>query len=47
MLAQAKAMELTWSTICDGGAGRVRFQSIKKRPYKGKELNALVSNVAK
>ena len=47
MLAQAKAMKLTWWTSCDGGAGRVRFQGSKKRPDEGKELNSVVANVVK
>ena len=47
ILEQSKAMKLTWSTACSGGAGRVRFQGDKKRPDKGKDLNALVSNTVK
>ena len=44
MLAQAKAMELIWSTSCGGRAGRLRFQGAKKLPYEREELNALVTN---
>ena len=44
ILAQEKAIKLTWSTARRGGAGRVRSQGAKKRLYKGEELNALVSN---
>ena len=40
-------MKSTWLTARSGGAGRVRFQGAKKRPDKGKELNALVYNVVK
>ena len=47
MLAQAKATKSTLSTTCGGGAGCVRFQSAKKRPYEGKEMNALVVNAVK
>ena len=47
MLAQAKSMNSTWSTACNGGAGRVRFQGAKKRPAKGETLNSLVENVVK
>ena len=47
MLAQAKSMNSTWSTACDGGAGRVRFQGAKKRPAKVETLNYLVENAVK
>ena len=47
ILAQTKAMNLTWSTAHGGGAGRVRFQGAKKLPSKGKELNDLVTNAVK
>ena len=47
MLAQAKAMRSTWSTARRGGAGRVRFQGAKKRPYEDEELNALIDNAVK
>ena len=41
--AQAKAMNLTWSTSCGGGAGCVWFQGAKKGLTKGQYLNALVA----
>ena len=44
MLAQSKSTKSTWLTAHGGGAGRVRFQGAKKRPYEGKELNALIDN---
>ena len=47
MLEQAKSMKSAWSTARGGGAGRVRSQVAKKRPAKGKELNALVANAVK
>ena len=47
IMVQSKAMKSTWSTARGGGAGRVRSQVAKKRPTKGKELNALVANAVK
>ena len=47
MLAQAKSMKSTWSTVHGGGTGHVRFQGTKKRPAKGEALNALVANAVK
>ena len=47
ILAQSKAMKLTWSTNISGGEVSVRFQGAKKRPAKGEELNSLVSNAVK
>ena len=47
MQAQSKSMKSNWPTACGGGAGRVRFQGTKKRPDKGKQLNALSDNTVK
>ena len=47
MLTQAKATKSTWSTACNGGTVRVRYQGTKKRLDQRKHLNALVSNAVK
>ena len=47
ILAQAKAISLTWLNACGGSAGHVIFQGAKKRPAEVEELNALVSNAVK
>ena len=44
ILAQAKAMNLTWSTARIDGKGRVRLQSAKKLRAKGEDMNDLVAN---
>ena len=40
-------MKSMWLTCQDGGAGCVQFQSAKKRPTEGKDLNDLVVNAVK
>ena len=40
-------MKSTWLTARGGSAGRVRFQSAKKRPNEDEELNALIDNAVK
>ena len=44
ILAQTKAMNLTWLTARVDGKGRVRLQGAKKLPAKGEDMNALVAN---
>ena len=45
--SEVKAMKLSWLTARGSGAGCVRFQGTMKRPAKGEELNALVTNALK
>ena len=40
-------MKLTWVTASDSGEGHMQLQGAKKRPHKGEDLHALVTNVVK
>ena len=45
MQAQAKSMNLTWSTASVSGACCIRFQGAKNCPAEVQELNSLLANV--
>ena len=47
MQSQAKAPKLTCLTARGNIEGFVKFQGTNKYPYKGEELNSLVTNAVK